>query len=309
MRRSLALAFAITLTGFAGVALADDKDKEAQEAVSAFKKAYASKDESARESAVEALASVQSHRVVDALADPLLHDKESSVRRAAAKVIGGEWDKSACSVLMRALNPDDPAKDVVTAIINALGQTENEQAVPLLVSLLEPKRKGQQDTPAFTAPALEALKKIGSAKATDDLITFLNRESAGNRSGGRRGGGSNSGGGQNSDPFSKDAEAAIRYITGQQFSSAADWRKWWNENQSTLKLIPVYRSAATGEKIDKTDSKVKIPSDAYLLKTRFDGGDQGNPDGANHDEPKHKSRNNNNNNGGNNNGGGNNNSN
>lgn len=290
MRRSMVALLALSLVS--GMALAENTDKEAEEAVANFKKAYASKDESARVAAVEGLASTQNHRVVDALA-AALKDKEPSVRRAAAKVIGGQWDKSAAATLLRAINPDDPAKDVQVAIINALGETENEQAVPVLISLLTPKRKGQQED-TFTGPAINALKRIGSFRATEDLVTFLTREQAGQGRGGRRGGG---GGQQNSDPLTKEAESALQYITGQHFSSAMEWRKWWNENKDTLKTVPVYRCRGTGQKFDKTTPTTKCPYDGdqhsscgYLLKTRFQGGAVGSPDSgsSSSNEPKHK---------------------
>ncbi len=277
----------VTLALLAGSALAENSDKEAEEAVATFKKAFSSKEESARLSAVEALASTQSHKVVDALAGPLRSDKESSVRRACAKVIGSQWDKSAATTLLKALNPDDPAKDVTTAIITALGENENEVAVPSLLELLTPKKKGAAaEAPDFTGPAITALKRIGSARATDDLITFLTRESAGQGRGGKRGGGG--GGGQRGgDPLGKDAEGALSYITGQHFTSATDWRKWWNDNKDSIKLVPVYRCTGTGKTFDKPDSKTKCPYDGdthascgYLLKTRFPNGGMGTPDAA-----------------------------
>src|SRR5581483_10370204 len=117
MRSPLIVALGFSL--LCGLAYAENTDKEADEAIATFKKTYSSKEESDRISGIEALAATQSHKVVDALA-PALKDKSSAVRRAAAKAIGGQWSQNAATTLLKALNPDDPAKDVTVAIINAL---------------------------------------------------------------------------------------------------------------------------------------------------------------------------------------------
>jgi hypothetical protein len=286
MKKLVPLVAVSLALGFAGLASAND-DKAVDDAIRTFKKDYAaaSKDDSGRQSAIEALASTQSKKVVEALASPLAKDSSMAVRRAAAKAIGQQWSPNAVTTLVKAFNPDDPAqKDLSNAIILALGDTDSDAAVPVLTSLLTPVRKMRSNTPApaadpdaapvLTAPALAALKKIASPKAMDDMIAFLARESAGNRSGGKRGGG----GGQSSDPLTKEAEGVLEAITGQHMK-ATDWRQWWADNQATIKQFSVYRCESTGKSWDKVTPTTKCPQDGedhphcgYALKTRLEGG-------------------------------------
>src|SRR5262249_31522650 len=95
-------AFLLVLSATAP-AFAQPSDKEVGDAVATFKKSYAAKEDSARLTAIEAVASVQHKHVVDALAVPLAKDASSSVRRAAAKAIGNQWASNAPTVLMKAL--------------------------------------------------------------------------------------------------------------------------------------------------------------------------------------------------------------
>ncbi|HZU98037.1 MAG TPA: HEAT repeat domain-containing protein [Planctomycetota bacterium] len=315
MRKLLLVALAFSMSA-GGFVLADDsKDKEVDDALAAFRKAYASKEESERVSAIQTLGAVQSKKVIDLLAHGL-KDTAPAVKREAAKAIGGIWAKEAAPTLVKALNLDDTQKDVQVAIIHALGDTQSDAAVPALVSVLQPKRRGQATDDPYTGPALDALRKIGSALATDDLITFLTQESAGQgRGGGRRGGGNNNSSGKNDD-YTRQAEAALKNITGQSYSAAADWRKWWNDNKDTLKKIQVYRCTGTGKPFDHVNSSTKCPNDGdqhpscgYFLKTRFEAGGLGSGEdtkSSSSDEKKprgnrNNNKNNNNNNGGNNN--------
>jgi HEAT repeat protein len=193
--RKLAL---LTATPIAAILLAGNiwaaapTDKEVDEALTAFHKSYSSKEESDRLQAVETLGTIQSKRVVDALASPLQQDKIPAVRRAAAKALGGQWSLSAVPVLAKGLNTADPnAKDVNTAIITALGETNSDAAVPILVSLLQVKRQARSrggdtpppadpaEPPAYTQPALDALAKIASPKAMEDVMQFLGQQGAG----------------------------------------------------------------------------------------------------------------------------------
>ena len=292
--RSPLLAVSMLVVLGLGVAYAENTDKEADEAIAAFRKAFSSKEESDRITAVDTLGAIQHKRVVDALAGPLAKDASNAVRRAAAKVIGNQWSANAVTALAAALDPDDAAKDVTTAIIQALGRTESDKAVPVLLGLLTVKRrapKGQTPAPeqegasVFTGPALDALKRIGSATAAEELVNFLGREAAAQGGGGRRGKGGGGGGGF--DPLAKNAEAALAAITGQKLQGAGEWRKWWAENKESLKTIPVHRCPGTGRTFDKLSSATKCPFDGdqkascgYLLKTRFENGGLSAPDAA-----------------------------
>lgn len=252
MRRP-ALAVAVLLAA-AAIARAG-AEAEVDQAVAAFKKAYASKDESARLEAVSELSKHQGKKVVDALEGALMRDPMPSVRREAAKAIGGEWNAAAPAALMKAL---DGPPEVAAAVVEALGRTESETAVPALVSLLKPRsggKKGAADPADVTGPAIAALKKIGSPRAVDDLIGFV--EKAGHSGGGR----GKKGGGNQSDPNGDAAKQALQSITGQNWSTGAEWRKWWNESGGALKTVKIYRCEGTGQTFEKDPTKKVCPID------------------------------------------------
>lgn len=294
MRTRLLLAASVLL--FTSLAFADNTDRETDEALSAFKKGYSSKEESERIVAIETVATTQSKRVVEALSLALGRDPSSAVRRAAAKAIGSQWSPNAVTVLVKALDPENAPKDVTVAIIAALGRTESDHAVPPLLSLLTPKRRtgrnlpqGEEDTSIFTGPALDALKRIGSATAAEELVSFTCREAMAQNH--RRGGG-----GENHDPLSREAEAALAAITGEKLGTSGQWRRWWFENKDGLKTVAVFRCAGTGRSFDKPDARTKCPFDGdqhpgcgVPLKTRYEGGGLAAPD-AQADNPEKKGK-------------------
>ena len=248
----------------AGLAIASPSDEEITTAIAACKKAYASKDASERTTAVQQLGAVRHKRVVDELAGPLGRDASPLVRAAAARALGGQWAPSAASVLLKALAPEDSPREVTAAVIAALGENGNEVAVPALTPLLtlQGKKPASADAPpSWSHPAIEALKKIGSPKAIDDLLALVTKGGGSSR---KKGGG---------DPIAREAEAALTTITGQHVSGATEWRKWWGENKDSAKEIAVYRSEITGETLEKgPGSKVELPKGAYLLRTHLEGG-------------------------------------
>lgn len=249
-------------------------EKEAREAVATFKKAYSSKDESARIKAVEDLGAIQHKVIVEALSAPLSRDPAAAVRRAAAKALGGQWAATAPSALVKAL-AGEAEHDVEVAIIAALGETGADAAVPALVARLVPKRAGtsaaagEEEPSADTGPALDALAKIGSSHAIEDLIAFLSKDAALRA---KRRGSSPPG------PLTKKAEAALTAITGQTRSGVNEWRRWWNESKDALKLVAVHRCDATGKTLERSAASSVCPHCSgdsgkcgAFLRTRLDG--------------------------------------
>lgn len=284
-----AVASVVASLAFMGSVTAGPSDKEVDDAMSAFHKAYASKDENDRLQAVEAVASVQHKRVVEALGTALTKDSVAAVKRAAAKGLGGQWSLTSVPALAKGLNlADDKAKDVNVAIIAALGETNSDAAVPILTSILVPHRQARggrgnaapapqpeaSDGSAYDLPALQALAKIASPAAMNDVMDFLAKQGAG---AGRKGRGGNSGG--NTDPIAAEAERVLEGITGTKQSGILAWRKWWADNQPKVKVIQVQRCEQTGDVWEKSATVTKCPTDgdknshcSVFLKSKLEGG-------------------------------------
>ncbi len=275
MQRVLAAAvLAAAFAAGSGVSpvFADDADRAIDEALAAFRKAYASREESARISAVETLGAVQHKRVVEALASPLRSDPSAAVKRAAAGALGGQWAPSAVATLVKALDPDRAPKDVTAAIIAALGRTEADEAVPALVSLLGVRNRfAANDESTFTSAALDALAKIGSSRSLEDVMTFLSKETnlAHHAARAKLG----------KEPLLKDAMATLAAITGEKHAHPNEWRVWYLRAKGTLREIRVYRCDRSGRTFDRPDGKTRCPQDGderascgTFLKTRFENG-------------------------------------
>lgn len=283
---TVALMATIALQGV--VSAAAPTDKEVDEALTTFHKAYTSKDESDRLQAIETVGSVQSKRVVDALASALLKDSIPAVKRAAAKALGGQWALTAVPALAKALNTaDERANDVNSAIIAALGETNSDAAVPVLTSLLlvhrTPRTRGNAPPPTpaadappdgsiYDLPALKALGKIASPAALNDVMDFLGKQGAGSKS--KRGGGGNT-----TDPIAGEAERVLEAITGTKQSGILNWRKWWTDNQPKIKVIQVERCEQSGETWEKSPTVTKCATCgdkgghcSVFLKTKLEGG-------------------------------------
>jgi hypothetical protein len=265
-----ALALALVL---AGVALAADNP------VTVFHKNFDNKDEASRLAAVAELGRIQSRVVVNALATPVAHDPSANVRRAAAKVLGGQWwSWQAATTLGKALKIDDDPSDVTLTIIEALGETQSDAAVTPLVRSLKVRPRvyagGVSQAKQITdlsVPILDALHKIGSALAVEDLVNFLSSEEPGAGLRGKRAARAAT------DPLLKHAIAALTAITGESLRSPEEWGAWYDQNHSSFKTVVVLRCEITGKIYDKPTGKGICPGCganphecSSQLKTRFE---------------------------------------
>lgn len=248
----LALSLALTLA-LVPFALAVP-DKEADEAIKAFKKAFATKDDKAREAAVVALAPVQHKWVAEALQPALTKDTANAVRIAAAKALGGQWSLKATEILVKSTTSEDEIpQEVGSAILRALGETGSDAAVPTLLDALStsPHAFRNNKTPANEATnlsgvAIAALHRCGSSKAIGPLIDFLSDEVTAKRGA--------------KDAQVSSADGTLVALTGQKIRGAKAWKEWWAANSDSMKTVKVYRCEVTGTIFDKPSSDVHCPA-------------------------------------------------
>ena len=199
------------------------------------------------------------------------------MRRAAATALGSQWSTAAVPALAHALELEHQPRDVSEAIVAALGRSESDDAVAPLLALVEVQNKfaaQDEDKIALTLAALEALGKLGSAKATEALVEFVSVQGrvAHLAASAKLG----------PEPLLNAAMKALTAITGEKLTSAPQWRAWWSENKRTIREIPVFRCTETGRTFDRPDARTRCPerhpSCARFLKTRFEHGGLAAPD-------------------------------
>lgn len=207
----------------------DVDDKAAKEAIDAFRKAYASKEEGDRASAAAALGSVQHASVVRTLATLLVADTDA-VRIAAAGALGkltGRTDVA--PVLSSAIAGNKDHDKVIAAVLSALGAAGDPAAVPALKDFLKkniPKRD-KEDVTGEKA-AIDALEALHCKDSVDALVDIL-RENAVVGGGGGHDGGV---GKKAREELAKGTKQALKKLTGQTLDGWQEWRDWWEKNAS-----------------------------------------------------------------------------
>ncbi len=207
----------------------DSEDSKAKEALNAFAKAYASKDETARASAVSALGEVEHPRVVHVLGSLLTSDAES-IRVAAAQALGKfHGRKDVVPALTEALASEEKYPKAEVAILRALGETGDPAAVPALRKHLKsevPKR--DKDDGSSEKAAIDALEKLHCKASLEALIETLKQNALA---------GGTSGKGQGTARKSREevkqaTTRAIESLTGEKLDSWREWEDWWKATSS-----------------------------------------------------------------------------
>ncbi len=206
----------------------DADDKTAKEAVDAFRKAYASKEEADRAAAATALGSVQHPSVIRTLAALLAADADS-VRIAAAGALGkfaGRTDIA--PVLASAIAANKDHDKVIAAILAALGAAGDPAGVSSLKDYLKkniPKR--DKEDVAGEKAAIDSLEALHCKEAVDALVDVI-RENA-------VVGGAGKGmqdGKKAREQLHKETKQALKKLTGQELDGWQEWRDWWEKNAS-----------------------------------------------------------------------------
>jgi hypothetical protein len=250
LRRSLLVVLALGALAFAN-----------DNPIAAFHKKYESGDADARLAAVNELGKIQSANVVAALANAVQRDSSPAVRRAAAKALGAQWASAqAAQVLAKALHAEGDPADVQLAIVEALGETGCDLAVPPLLRLLKVRPRvyaggmhQAKEISDATVPVLEALRRCQSAEATGDLVDYLSAEEPGAQPRGRRAVRALT------DPNLLHAFKTLNALTGESHKTPEEWQDWWAQNKGSLKTVAVYRCERTGEIFDKPSGKLLCP--------------------------------------------------
>lgn len=217
-------------------------DKEADEALKAFGKAYANPSVAARAAAVTDLARVQSDKIMMRLAALVVSD-DVAVRKNAALGLGG-WTENkpkVAAILVGSLGgPNAKEYDVQAAIFAALGKLAEESALPTVHKCFEDRSL------VVAKAAIESSGAIRSRASIEVLIEIIkdfekiNKRNAKSTGGGGVGlpGGGNDPQSQRAKDLMPVAIKAMASITTEKYNTGAEWMIWWDRNREKFKVPP-----------------------------------------------------------------------
>jgi len=218
----LALAIAIALPLHAQEPEREPPSKELVESVlDTLKRAFASGESGERLRALEAARDVV-HEDVVVLVARGLKDKEIEVRTAALEILRYHEHPRALAELERAHAKNKEfgeKKDEARAeLVLAIGQHASPGSLKLLArGSLDSVRKHT------TRARIQALGRIRSKDAVEELIALMNKAGRG-----RQGQGSQ---------FQSDLRLSLWALTGTDEGRVReDWQRWWNDNKRDLRL-------------------------------------------------------------------------
>lgn len=249
MFRTKTVAACLGLCLFAVAQAGSETDEEAKAKIDAFQQAFASKDESARVSAVEALAPVHHPLVTRTLVGLLTKDVEA-VRIAAATGLGRVGDDAAIQGLGAALGANKKLPEVQKAILTALGATDSEKALPYLHKMF-----GEYKDEVAVA-AITAAGKIASPASADFLLEALHKGEMEIDKGKQLD--AQAAADQAVQAVFEPAKQALGNCTGGSETTYKDWKDWLKKNLSRLKVAQVYWCPGTRKTFEVEPGKPKL---------------------------------------------------
>ncbi|HZN61329.1 MAG TPA: HEAT repeat domain-containing protein [Planctomycetota bacterium] len=224
-------------------------DEEAEAALAEFKKSMTADLASSQVAAIKTVSKVRHEKVIRAVAGCLRSNLLDVAACAALQLAELDHPVSA-EVLVQGIAPNDKRPVVLGAIFNSLGKLGYESASGPLVSLLD--KSNEDGWKKVLEEAVNAVGRIGSAKAVDPLLDWRRRQPGGGFGGGRWGGGGGGGGGNQSGRLWSAIDRALKSITGGDEETTSDWEKWWKANRADLvaNATATYRCKVSWERYD-----------------------------------------------------------
>lgn len=244
-----------------------DARKEIRTKLSDLRKTLGSSVESERIAAISELGSILEDEARSMLASRLSADSEA-VRIAASKAIAKHKHSGSANSIGAAIDPNAKNEPVLRAFIDALEDLDMCAGLPVLVAMLE------VDTHDLAEQALKAIARIGCPEAAQGLINLLREAEVEAREPDRvpdpryRNQGRNNRRPTRGTPYrsnpGKDQQLAklapkvkqtLSAITGQSFSTVAEWESWLRA--SALKLASIYLCETDRERFEIPSGKSK----------------------------------------------------
>jgi HEAT repeat protein len=208
-------------------------DREAEAAISQFRKDYKSPDVSRRVAAVSALAKVEHLKVLAAVA-PIVAREDTEVRSAAVEGLGG-WAAHKPEVT-RVLGAsfkvevkDQKSEMPFEPFLEAFGKLRAKSALPDVHLLF------QYWDPEWCDPAVKAVGVIRCRDSVEPLIKLWQRDELAAKD--QNVLNEKTRPALNAEIAARAAliKQSLKAISGQDFAAPADASKWWKDNKATFK--------------------------------------------------------------------------
>jgi uncharacterized membrane protein YgcG len=224
-------------------------DEEAEAALAAFKKSMTAELASAQMAALKEVAKCRHEKVIRAIAQAL-RSSHADVATSAAIQLAEQDHPLSSQSLMEGIAPNDKRPVVLGAIFTSIGKLGYESASGPLLALLD--KSNDDNWKKVLEEAVNAVGRIGSAKAVDPLIDWRKKQPGGGWGGRWGGGGGGGGGGAGSGRLWNAIDRALKSITGGDEETTADWEKWWKANRADLiaNATVTYRCKISWERYD-----------------------------------------------------------
>ena len=234
-------------------------DKDGEAAIRKLKEECAKTTIDGKIAALQEAVKTEHERVLKAIGEMLLSEADP-VRVAAAAALGGADHPASADALAAAVLPNLRREEVLPAILKAIAELGWQTPAGRLNDLLS--KVGDADVRAVLPAVIETLGRLGSPSSIDPLMDLLAKL----ENGGRRNPWPNEG------PMRREAESALRAITGMDFRRVVDWQPWWSTNQEILrqKMTRTFWVKKTQDRVDVAPTE-KAPADAVLVASHLPG--------------------------------------
>jgi HEAT repeat protein len=232
-------------------------DKEGEAAAHKLREEAAKASIEGKIAAIQEAIKTEHERVIKVIGEMLVTEADP-VRIAGAKALATADHPASADVLVAAIAPNLQRDEVIPAIFKAIGDLGWQSAVKTLNDLLP--KVGEPEIRTILPPAITALGQLGSLSSVEPLTELLMKL----ENGARRNPWPNEG------AMRRNAEEALRQITGQSFNKVTAWDPWWRDNKDALqaKLIRVYWLKKTQDRLEVAPGD-KTPADSILAAARL----------------------------------------
>ena len=234
-------------------------DKDGEQALRKFKEDCAKATIELKIVAIQEAVKTEHEKVLKAIGEMMLNEADP-VRVAAAAALGGADHPASAEALTAAVLPNIRREEVIPAILKAIAELGWQGAAGRLNDLVS--KVGEGDVRAVLPAVVETLGKLGSPSSIDPLIDLLLKlENVGRKNPW-----------PNEGQLRREAESALRAITGMDFRRAVEWQPWWTTNQEILrqKMSRTFWLKKTQDRVDLSPTE-KAPADSVLVASRLPG--------------------------------------
>jgi len=213
-------------------------EKEADEAIERFKKAYRDPNPTARAAAVAELSKTPHDKTLRKVAEFLQQDVPQ-VRIAAAKGMGEfkDYKKMATPVLVASLGgPNQKEYAVQAAIFEGLGKLRDETALPAVHNNFRAEHITVAKAAVASAGAIRHRDSMDALIALiEDIEKWLKREQNGPYKD-DKGVGDKAAAKARITDIQDEVVKAFQSITKEKWTTSQEWKIWWGKRKATFKV-------------------------------------------------------------------------